>query len=110
MRRKGHVYVNGIFAGTLTEEPGKGYTFVYELDYLVNPSMPAVSLTLPKNKREYHSPHLFPFFANMLSEGSNRLVQSKLHRIDKDDDFGILLSTAGLDTPGTVTVKNASDD
>ncbi len=108
--RKGDVYVNGILTGTLTEEPGTGYMFVYDQDYFENPARPAISLTLPKSQRAYSSPHLFPFFANMLSEGSNRAVQAMLHRIDIDDDFGILLATAYIDTPGAVTVKNTSDD
>ena len=108
--RKGYVYVNGILAGLLSEEPGKGYVFSYDATYFDNPAMPAVSLTLPKKQRKYHSRYLFPFFANMLSEGSNREVQAKLHRIDKDDDFGILLATAYLDTPGAVTVKKLNDD
>ena len=28
-----------------------------------------------------------------------------LHKLDRDDDFGILLATAQTDTPGSVTVK-----
>ena len=103
--RQGNVYVNGVFAGVITEETGQGYTFVYDSVYYANPAMPAISLTLPKTRQIYHSPYLFPFFANMLSEGSNRAVQALLHHVDEDDDFGILLSTAYLDTPGAVTVK-----
>ena len=41
----------------------------------------------------------------MLSEGYNREVQARLHHVDKDDDFGILLATAYRDTAGAVTVK-----
>ena len=97
--------MNGILAGTITEDTGEGYTFVYDKEYYDNPSRPAISLTLPKKRQIYRSRFLFPFFANMLSEGSNRAVQAMLHHVDKDDDFGILLSTAYLDTPGAVTVK-----
>ena len=108
--RKAVVYVNGVLAGVLSEEAGNDYVFTYDEAYYNNPSMPAVSLTLPKKQREFRSRHLFPFFANMLSEGSNRTVQSKLHHIDEEDDFGILLATAGVDTPGAVTVKDSSDE
>lgn len=108
--RQGAVYVNGIFAGIISEEPGQGYVFVYDSAYYGNPSLPAVSLTLPKRQLTYRSPHLFPFFANMLSEGSNRTVQARLHRIDEGDDFGILLATAYLDTPGAVTVKRIDNE
>ena len=41
----------------------------------------------------------------MLSEGANRQVQSTLLHIDENDDFGIMLATAGHDTIGAVTVK-----
>ena len=108
--RQGNVYVNGVLAGTLLEEPGKGYTFTYDDAYYRDPSAPAVSLTLPKSRQEYRSPHLFPFFDNMLSEGANREVQSRLHHIERNDDFGILLATAYLDTPGAVTVKPTEYD
>lgn len=103
--REGAVYVGGIFAGTISELDGEGYVFSYDDAYFVNPSCHAVSLTLPKKQKTYRSPYLFPFFANMLSEGSNRDVQAMLHHVDADDDFGILLSTAYIDTPGSVTVK-----
>ena len=64
-----------------------------------------VCLAMPVRKEAYHSIHLFPYFFNMLSEGSNRQVQSMLHHIDENDDFGIMLATAQHDTIGAVTVK-----
>jgi len=45
------------------------------------------------------------YFYNMLSEGSNRQMQSLLLHIDETDDFGIMLATAQCDTIGAVTVK-----
>jgi serine/threonine-protein kinase HipA len=102
--------MNGILAGTICEEAGEGYTFVYDREYFENPSRPAISLTMPKKTQTYRSRHLFPFFANMLSEGSNRAVQAKFHRVDILDDFGILLATAGIDTPGAITVKRVDND
>jgi len=108
--RTGNVYLNGILAGTISEVPGGGYSFVYDKEYFDNPSRPSISLTLPKRQREYISPYLFPFFANMLSEGSNRAVQSMLHHVDVDDDFGILLATAYIDTPGAITVKQIDNE
>ena len=63
--------------------------FKYKDDYFRDATKPAVSLTLPKTRQEYHSTYLFPFFFNMLSEGSNRRTQSRLLRIDEKDHFGI---------------------
>ena len=108
--RQGQVFMNGIFAGILSEMEGGGFTFVYDDGYLKDPSLPAISLTLPKKVKVYTSAYLFPFFANMLSEGANRAVQAKLHRVDPDDDFGILLVTASVDTPGAVTVKRIDNE
>ena len=101
--RAGRVYVNGILAGVITEETGKGYTFTYDDEYFRDPSCRAISLTMPKREKVYFSSYLFPFFSNMLSEGYNREVQARLHHIDQDDDFGILLATAYRDTAGAVT-------
>lgn len=108
--RKGEVFLNGILAGTISEEPGKGYTFIYDKAYFENSSLPAISLTMPKKRQVYQSSHLFPFFANMLSEGTNRAVQARFHRVDIQDDFGILLATANVDAPGAITVKRVYDD
>ena len=103
--RKAEVYRNNILAGVLTEENRKSYTFEYDDAYFANKDMSAISLTLPKDQKKYQSPYLFPVFSNMLSEGANRKLQSRLLRIDETDDFGILLETAQFDSIGAITVK-----
>ena len=103
--RKAEVYVNRILAGTLTEVSPKEYVFRYDDTYFNSTACPAISLTMDKGIQEYRSHILFPFFFNMLSEGHNRKVQSRLLKIDEHDHFGILLATAGYDTPGAVTIK-----
>jgi len=108
--RQGLVYMDNILAGSVTEINEHEYCFEYCPDYFSNPSMPAISLTLPKTQQTYKSTYLFPFFSNMLSEGSNREVQSMLHHVDIDDDFGILLATAYCDTPGAITIKKVAND
>ena len=106
--RRGTVYFRDRVAGELKEDAG--YTLTYDRDYLRDPDAPAISARLPKREAPYHSPYLFPFFANMLSEGSNRAVQAMLHHVDKDDDFGILLATAYIDTPGAVSVERIENE
>ena len=103
--RKAAVYLRGQFAGELTEISRNEYIFNYDNDYFENVNKPAISLTLPKSQKEYRSEYLFPFFFNMLSEGSNRIVQSRMLGIDENDHFGILLATAQHDVAGAVTVK-----
>lgn len=103
--RKCKVFVNGIEAGFLTEyDNPREYVFKYKKDYLDN-ELPAVCLSMPLRQKEYRSQILFPYFFNLLSEGENRAMQSSLHHIDKDDDFGILLATARHDTVGAVTIE-----
>ena len=103
--RKANVYFNGILAGELVETSSEEYMFRYNDNYFVDTTKPPISLTLPKNRQEYHSTYLFPFFFNMLSEGSNRITQSRLLSIDEKDHFGILLATAQHDVTGAITVK-----
>lgn len=102
--RKCKVYINGIEAGILSEtESPREYSFKYHGDYL-DKKLPPVSLSMPLREDTYRSSVLFPYFFNLLSEGENRVMQSSLYHIDKDDDFGILLATAQSDTVGAVTV------
>jgi serine/threonine-protein kinase HipA len=48
---------------------------------------------------------LFPFFYGLLSEGTNKEIQSKLLKIDENDDFTRLIKTAENDTIGAITIK-----
>ncbi|WP_291530008.1 HipA N-terminal domain-containing protein [Bacteroides sp. UBA939] len=103
--RQAEVYLNGVLAGMLAETDNSKYVFRYADTYLMNESSKAISLSLPKRREEYVSDELFPFFYNMLSEGTNKAIQCQTLRIDEDDAFGLLLATAGNDTIGAVTVK-----
>lgn len=99
--RQCKVFVNDVEAGTLQETDDRQYVFTYLEGYHGDP----VCLAMPVRKDAYQSAVLFPYFFNMLSEGANRQLQSTLLHIDENDDFGILLATAQIDTIGAVTVK-----
>jgi len=99
--RQCKVFVHDIEAGILQENGTRGYVFTYNDNYQGEP----VCLAMPVRKEPYRSDYLFPYFFNMLSEGSNRQVQSMLYHLDENDDFGIMLATAGHDTIGAVTIK-----
>lgn len=103
--RQCEVYLHGMKVGVLTENDSREFTFIYDKAYLLSENCEAVSLTLPLRSEPYYSQFLFPVFANMLSEGDNRQIQSQLLRIDPEDDFGILLATCQFDTVGAITVK-----
>lgn len=101
--RKGKVYVKGILAGIIQED-SEGFLFVYEDTYMSDEKNSSVSLTIPKTVKTHRSKHLFPFFFNMLSEGSNKSVLLRTLKIDEKDYFGLLLATATNDTIGAVTI------
>ena len=99
--RQCKVLVHDVEAGILQETDDRQYVFTYHEDYHGEP----VCLAMPVRKDAYQSDVLFPYFFNMLSEGANRQLQSTLLHIDENDDFGILLATAQIDTIGAVTIK-----
>lgn len=103
--RKAEIYRNGVLAGILTETDNRTFEFRYASEYRNDNSNPSISLTLPKDQSVFFSDYLFPFFYNMLSEGTNRIIQSKQLKIDENDFFGLLLATAQYDTIGAITIK-----
>jgi HipA-like protein len=107
--RKAKVLFKGEEAGILTQQDDGSFMFKYNPLWVDDASKPAISPTLPKKKTAYHAPFLFAFFYNMLPEGSNRQVASRLNRIDQRDHFGLLMTTARHDTIGAVTVYKIED-
>lgn len=91
-------------AGILIQHDDGSFTFRYNDYWMNDASKPNISLTLPKQLQEYHSKNLFPFFYNMLPEGSNKQVVCKLNRIDLKDYFGLLVTTAKNDNIGAIRV------
>ena len=91
-------------AGVLTQLDDGSFIFSYNDSWMVDSNKPGISFTLPKTGQEFHSNFLFPFFYNMLPEGSNKQVVCKLNRIDQTDYFGILMTTAKNDSIGAVRV------
>lgn len=104
--RQGEVYIHNKKAGVLTEtDAPRGYEFCYDTEYLLDTANEPVCLAMPLSDKIYRSTHLFPYFANMLSEGENRKIQASMLHMDADDDFGILLETAAFDTVGAITIR-----
>lgn len=107
--RKAKVLFKGEEAGILEQHDDGSFTFQYNSAWANDGSKPAISLTLPKTATGYHSKFLFPFFYNMLPEGSNKQVVCKINRIDQNDYFGLLMTTAKDDTIGAVRVLKIED-
>ena len=102
--RKANVYCREIPAGILSQD-ADGYVFEYLPDYLENPALPAISLTLPKQAAPFRSTVLFPFFFGLLAEGENKMLECRLLRIDENDHFTRLLRTCTTETIGGITVR-----
>ena len=102
--RKAKVLFKNEEAGILTQHDEGSFSFRYYDDWVANNSKQSISLTLPKTEKEFHSKYLFPFFFSMLPEGSNKQVVSKLNRIDPEDNFGLLMTTAKIDRIGAVRI------
>lgn len=96
-------------AGILTQQDDGSFVFQYHNKWVADSSKQSISLTLPKTEQEIRSKFLFPFFFNMLPEGSNKQVACKLNRIDHDDYFGLLMTTAKNDSIGAVTIKKIEE-
>lgn len=106
--RQAKIYFKDEKAGLITQHDDGSFTYKYDDLWMSDTNKPPISLSLPKDKQVYKSKYLFPFFYNMLPEGTNKQVVCKYMRIDKDDYFSLLLVAARYDTIGAVTVKNKS--
>jgi len=102
--RKAKVLFRNEEAGILTQYDDGSFSFRYHDVWVADSSKPGISLTLPKAEKEFFAEYLFPFFYNMLPEGSNKQVVCKFNRIDRDDYFGLLMTTARNDSIGAVRI------
>ncbi len=91
-------------AGIITQHADGSFTFRYFTNWLRDSQKPCISLTLPKSTNIYSSKFLFPFFYNMLPEGTNKQMACAFHRIDAEDYFGLLMNTANIDSIGAVRI------
>ncbi len=102
--REAKVFFKDEEAGILSQHDDGTFTFRYHDSWMVSDKNSNISLSLPKTKQTFHSPFLFPFFFNMLPEGSNKQVVCQHNRIDTDDYFGILMTVCQNDSIGAVRV------
>ena len=105
--RKGYVYIQKIFAGTIAETE-EGYEFSYNEDYLKREDAVSVSLTLPLQKEAYKATVLFAFFDGLIPEGWLLDIAEKNWKINYKDRMGLLLSCC-KDCIGGVSVKNNNE-
>jgi len=100
---KAIVLYNNKEAGYLIKT-NNGFTFQYLEQYLSSHESAPLCYNLPLTQEPFFSKKLFPFFAELISEGWNLSFQSRQQKIDKRDYFKLLLEN-GEDLIGAVSVK-----
>jgi len=98
--RRALVKQHGIAAGRLESLPNGAWQFVYRTDY----HGPAVSLTLPVRSEPYLFQGFPAIFEGLLPEGPQLEALLRLHKIDRNDSFRLLM-TVGRDVVGSLNLK-----
>lgn len=101
--RSACVYYNNILAGYLLQN-GRRFAFLYDPQYVASRN-PSIALDMPKKKRFFSSPYLFPYFQGLLPEGANKSFFCERLGIPRSDKFMMLLKLANCETIGAVTVR-----
>jgi len=96
------VYFHGDKVGHLSRKDAF-YRFQYEREYVVNGGLP-ISFSLPVTTEPYDSVQLHGFFSGLVSEGWLKGLQSKVKKIDKNDELSLLIA-GGQDLIGAVTLE-----
>jgi HipA N-terminal domain len=81
--------------------------FFYDSDYAASRN-PSIALDMPKKKRLFRLPYLFPYFQGLLPEGANKTFYCERLGIKRTDKFAMLLNLANHETIGAVTVRERS--
>lgn len=104
VNRVGAIYANGKLAGHLTElREGmiEQYEFVYAESYLTD-GVP-IGHHFPLRAQPFTFDTFPPFFQNLVSEGWVKTFQASRSRLDKNDEFGLLLAN-GEELIGALSV------
>jgi serine/threonine-protein kinase HipA len=101
------IFYKNIFCGNLTKLGDDSFEFIYCEDYCKS-NFPSISLTLPKEKVEFQSPFLFPFFDGLIPEGWLLSLATNKLRLNVNKDRFELLSALCFQTIGAVHVGEKS--
>lgn len=104
---KARVKLNDKTVGYLNKLADSHYTFDYVDGYKGAP----IARYFKDTQKHYirADGNLFPFFAGLLSEGTQKDVQCRILKIDPDDEYTRLLKTASK-TIGAVTVHPVENE
>ena len=100
--RTADVYFKDRLAGSLAETD-RGYYFLYDENF-IKTGRP-ISVSLPLRKEPFEAKELFSFFQGLIPEGWYLELVCKTQKIDRSDQFGLLLTTTTTDAIGAVVVR-----
>ena len=106
--RKAAIKIGDRLAGWLTQDE-RGYHFVYDKNFVVEPDARPVSLTLPLQVSPYSSNVLFPFFDGLIPEGWLLDIAEKNWKLNPRDRMGLLLACC-KDCIGIISVEEIRED
>jgi len=98
MSRSLNVYLFGKKAGVLTEDEQSRLSFKYEPD-----AKAPLSVRMPVRKEEYPHDYAYPFFENLIPEGSPLEIITDRMRIPENNPFSILDKIGG-DCAGAIAL------
>ena len=101
--RRALIRQHGISAGYLESMPKGAWQFHYLEPY----QGPPVSLTMPVRLEPYLFESFPAVFEGLLPEGPQLEAVLRLHKIDRNDSFRLLV-TVGHDVIGSLTVEEAN--
>lgn len=106
--KKGNVYYEDMFCGTIMQNDDNIFIFEYDDEWLNNPNTKSISLTLPKTRKRYESNILFSFFDGLIPEGYLLELAIKKFNIASNDRMSLLLKTCH-NPIGIVSVKEINE-
>jgi len=110
MMQKAKVYRNKELIGVIQKDDEGLYQFSYLEDYLNDTNALSISVHLPLQQNSFYAKRLFPFFFNLLAEGSVKDMQCRALKIDSNDHFTRLIKTTQSNTIGSITLEEIEDE
>ena len=95
MTRALAVWWEGTVVGSLTVDRHGAMRFVYDGDWLADPSAPALSVSLPKRPRPFLPRECRPFFEGLLPEGVQRDSVAAVLGVSRANEFKLLERLGG---------------
>jgi len=108
--QKAKVYRNKVSIGTIKKDEQGEYSFVYYQRYLNMSHALSISVHFPLQTKPFYAKTLFPFFFNLLAEGSVKDMQCLALKIDPNDHFTRLIKTTQSNTIGAITLEEIEDE